>query len=82
MTVEFPHGECPSCGSNGRDHAPNCKEDRSRQDTRRTSAEKLERMRELMNEAVRIAAREPNNEAFKQLAMLGERGHRILDGEW
>lgn len=53
-----------------------------RQDTRRTSAEKLEKLRELMNEMLRIGAREPDNEAMKQLVMFGERGHRVLDGEW
>lgn len=53
-----------------------------RQDTRRTSAEKLEKLRELMNEMTRVAAREPHSEAFQQLALFAERGHRLLDGSF
>ncbi len=53
-----------------------------RQDTRRTSPEKLERLRELMNEMVRVAARHPNDEAMQALSMFAERGHRLLDGDF
>ncbi len=53
-----------------------------RQDTRKTSAEKLEKLRELANEMTRVAAREPQNEAFQKLAWFSERMHRALDGEW
>lgn len=53
-----------------------------RQDTRKTSVEKLERLRELMNEMATAAAREPNDAAMQKLARFSERGHRILDGEF
>lgn len=80
MTVEYPNGECPSCGSTGRDHAPSCK--LPRQDTRKTSVEKLEKMRELANEMIRVGAREPKDEAMQKLVRFGEQAHRILDGDW
>lgn len=52
------------------------------QDTRKTSAEKLEKLRELMNEMMVVAAREPQNAAFQKLAWFAERGHRVLDGDF
>lgn len=51
-------------------------------DTRKTSPEKLTKLRELMNEMLAVAAREPNNEAFQKLAVFAERGHRVLDGDF
>lgn len=52
----------------------------ARQDTRKTSVEKLEQARELANEMLRAASRNPNDAAMQQLARYGERLHRILDG--
>lgn len=54
----------------------------ARQDTRKTSAEKLEALRVLANEMLAVAAREPSNEAMQKLARFGERMHRVLDGEY
>lgn len=51
-------------------------------DTRKTAPEKLTKLRELANEMTVVAAREPNNEAFKKLAWYAERVHRVLDGDW
>lgn len=78
---------CPSCNVPAIGglwvHEPGCSvAATARQDTRKTSPEKLEKMRELMNEMARVAAREPNDAAMQQLARFSERGHRILDGEW
>lgn len=53
-----------------------------RQDVRKTSPEKLEKLRELANDMARVASREPNNEAFQKLAWFAEQAHRILDGDW
>jgi hypothetical protein len=53
-----------------------------RQDTRRTSVEKLEALRELANEMTRVAAREPQNEAMQKLSWYSERVHRLLDGDF
>lgn len=50
--------------------------------TRRTSAEKLERLRELMNEMTVAGAREPNDAAMQKLVRFAERGNRILDGDF
>lgn len=65
-------------------HTPDCTNGRpvKRDDTRKTSPEKLEASRELANDMAREAAREPNNEAMQKLARYSERLHRILDGEW
>jgi hypothetical protein len=53
-----------------------------RQDTRKTSAEKLEKLRELANEMTTVAAREPSDVAFQKLAWFAEKMQRVLDGEW
>lgn len=57
-------------------------EPKTRQDTRKTSAEKLTAVRELANEMAVVAAREPNDAAMQKLAWFSEKLNRVLDGEW
>lgn len=51
-------------------------------DTRKTSAEKLTKLRELANEMSTVAARDPENPAAKKLGWYADRMNRVLDGEW
>lgn len=52
------------------------------QDTRKTSAEKLERLRIIADDMLRVAAREPDNEALRQLSTFSTKIHAVLDGEF
>lgn len=49
-------------------------------DTRRTSAEKLSRVREIANEMLAAGSREPNNETMQKIMIYAEKIHRSLDG--
>lgn len=53
-----------------------------RQDTRKTSAEKLTALRELANEMAVVAARDPDDAAMQKLVRFSERINRVLDGDF